>query len=51
MLNRYRKSIVAVLGAVVLILESQGVTGFEDVPQEVIALLTALGVFTLPNDE
>ena len=47
---KYRKAIVAVVGAVVAILHAAGVEVAEDVSQSIIALATALLVYLVPNE-
>ncbi len=45
----YNKFIVALVGLLTLFLQSKGVDGVEDISDQVIGLLTALGVFFVPN--
>lgn len=53
-MGKYRKAVVAVVGAVLLLLKEQfgiSLTGAEDaITGTIIAVLTAAGVFTVPND-
>lgn len=49
MLSAYSKFIVALVGLAVAYANSQGVDIAEDLSANVIALLTALGVFFVPN--
>lgn len=49
-MNKYRKAIIAVVGAVVAILHASGVEVAEDVSESIIALVTALLVYIVPND-
>ena len=46
----YRKAVVAVVGAVVAILNAAGVPVAADVSQSVIALATAALVYFVPNE-
>jgi hypothetical protein len=46
----YRKFIVAAVGALVAFAHTQGVEVAEDVSASVIALLTAVLVYVVPND-
>ncbi len=48
-MSKYRKAIVAVVGAVVAILGAAGVVVAEDVSESVIALATAALVYLVPN--
>lgn len=48
-MGRYRKAIVATVGAGVAILNAAGVPVAESVSESVIALATALLVYLLPN--
>lgn len=48
-LQAYNKFIVALVGLLTLYLQSKGVDGIEDISDQVIGLLTALGVFAVPN--
>lgn len=57
-MSKYRKAIVAVVGAGVLVAGQFGLALAPDVPDSVgvifdgvVGLLTALGVFQVPNDE
>ena len=50
-MSKYRKAIVAVVGAVVAILHAAGVEVAEDVSESVIALATAALVYFVPNAE
>lgn len=45
----YQKFIVALVGFAVVVAHHQGVEVAEDVSDQLIALLTALGVFLFPN--
>ena len=45
----YNKAIVAVVGAVVAVLHTQGVEVAEDISASVISLATALAVYLVPN--
>jgi uncharacterized membrane protein len=51
-MERYRKALVAVVGAVVAILAAAGVDDpqVEDTAQAVVTFLTALLVYVVPND-
>ena len=49
-MSAYRKAIAAVVGAVVVYLHNEGVEIAEDVSEGVIALLSALAVYLVPND-
>lgn len=49
-MSAYRKAVVATVGAVVAILNAAGVPVAEEVSQSVIALVTALLVYVVPND-
>jgi hypothetical protein len=48
-LSAYTKFIVALVGAVVVVLHNEGVEVAEDISEPVIALLTALGVYLFEN--
>lgn len=48
-LTAYSKFIVALVGFAVVIAHQNGVEVAEDVSNSVITLLTALGVFVVPN--
>jgi putative effector of murein hydrolase LrgA (UPF0299 family) len=45
----YNKFVVALVGLLALYLQSRGVDGVEELSDQAIALLTALGVFFVPN--
>jgi hypothetical protein len=49
-MTAYRKFVVALVGFLVVIAHNQGVDIAEDVSNALITLLTALGVFVVPND-
>ena len=49
-MEAYRKAIVAVVGAVVVVLHAAGVEVAEDVSESVIALATAALVYVVPNE-
>lgn len=49
-MSKYRKAVVAVVGAAVAILSAAGVEVAEDISQSVIALATALLVYLVPNE-
>jgi uncharacterized membrane protein len=56
-MSKYRKALVAVAGAAVLVAGQFGLVVAGDVPESfgvlfdgVVALLTAFGVFRVPND-
>jgi hypothetical protein len=46
----YRKLIAAAVGALVVFAASEGVEIAEDISEPVIALLTALAVYIVPNN-
>jgi hypothetical protein len=48
-MQKYQKAIVAVVGAVVAVLNAAGVPVAEQVSESVIALATALLVYVVPN--
>ena len=48
-MREYRKFVVALVGFAVVLLHAHGVEVAEDVSASIIALLTALGVFVVPN--
>lgn len=50
-MSKYRKAVVAVVGAIVAILSAAGVEVAEDVSESVIALVTALLVYVVPNSD
>lgn len=50
-MSNIRKAIVATVGAVVAILHAAGVEVAEDISESVIALVTALLVYIVPNEE
>lgn len=50
MFAAYSKFIVALVGFAVVVAHNQGVDVAEDVSNSVITLLTALGVFFVPNE-
>ena len=49
-MNKYRKAVVAVVGAVVAILATQGIDVDEGTTTAVVTLVTSLLVFLVPND-
>ncbi len=49
-MNPYRKTVVAVVGALVVIANQAGVEVAEDVSEAVITLVTAALVYLVPND-
>lgn len=48
--NRYRKALVAVVGAAVAVLHAAGVEVADDLPAAVIAIGTAVLVYLVPNE-
>ena len=48
-LKTYTKFIVALVGVAAIIAKHEGVAGVEELSDQVIALLTSLGVLLFPN--
>jgi hypothetical protein len=49
MLSQYRKTVIAVIGAIVTILATQGVSVDQEIVTAVTTLITAALVFIVPN--
>lgn len=49
-MESYRKSVAAVVGALVVVLGALNVPVAEGLPEAVVALLTAAAVYFAPND-
>jgi hypothetical protein len=49
-MSPYNKTVVAVVGALVVLLNAAGVEVAEDISESVIALVTAALVYLVPNE-
>lgn len=49
-LSQYRKGVTAVVGAVLIILSAFFPGRYDSIVQSALAVLTALGVYAIPNE-